>query len=76
MFVNQMDVTSQMNGSMLVFEDIQENKDIFVVYKQTPSSVRSLQLNEPFDISKTAEGFQVSGIQSGKIIAVYDLNGM
>ena len=75
-FVNQIDVTSQMNGNMLVFEDIQENKDIFVVYKQTPSSVRSLQLNSSFDISKTAEGFQVSGVQLGKTIAVYDLNGM
>lgn len=75
-FVNQMDVTSQMNGSMLIFEDIQENKDLFVVYKQTPSNVRSLQQNASFDISKTAEGFQVSGVQLGKTIAVYDLNGM
>ena len=75
-FVNQMDVTTQMNGNMLIFEDIQENKDLFIVYKQTANSVRSLQQNVSFNISRSAEGFLVSGIQTGKSIAVYDLNGI
>ena len=75
-FVNQIDVTNQMNGNMLVFEDIQENKDLFVVYKQETSSVRSLQQNASFNISRSAEGFLVSGVQTGKTITVYDINGM
>ncbi len=75
-FVNQMDETSHVNGNLLVFEDIQENKDIFVVYKQTSSGVKNISENDFFCISRSADGFMVSGVQPGKTITVYDMNGM
>lgn len=75
-FVNQTDVTTQMNGSRLVFSDVQENKEIFVVYQQLPSGVRAAQTVQTFGISRTSDGFEVTGVQTSKSIAIYDLNGM
>ena len=75
-YVNQIDVTDQMIGNQLVFSDIQENKDIFVVYQQSSASVKALEKNTTFSISNSSEGFIVSGVPIGKSIAVYDLNGM
>ena len=75
-FVNQTDATAQMNGNRLVLSDIQEDKEIFVVYQQFPSGVRAPQANQSFCISSTLDGFVVSGAPVGKSIVIYDMSGM
>lgn len=75
-FVNQIDAMAQMNGNRLVLSDIQENKEIFVVYEQLPSGMSVPQALQSFNISSTSDGFVVSGVRVGKSIAVYDMNGM
>lgn len=74
-YVNQIDVTSQMEGNMLFLQEIQENKELFVVYKQSPSNVGAIQSHESFNIARTSDGLSVSGALQGKSIAIYDLNG-
>ena len=74
-FVNQTDVTAQMSGNRLIISDIQEKKEIFVVYQQLSSGVKSPQAVKAFSIYSTSDGFEVTGVQTGKSIAVYDLKG-
>ena len=64
-----------MEGNMLFLQEIQENKELFVVYKQSPSNVGAIQSHESFNIARTSDGLSVSGALQGKSIAIYDLNG-
>jgi len=75
-YVNQIDVTNQMIGNILFLHDINENKELFVVYKQTPSNIGSIKKDESFNIARASDGILISGVLPGKSISVYDLNGM